>query len=63
MNIKIFNLCLLTGWLMVLGGGVMIHPGWGVAIAGGVLMALTLASAYLGGIHQSNSGKSGTATG
>lgn len=50
MNVKVFNLCLALGWLMVLAGGVLIHPGWGIAIAGALLMALTLASAYLGGI-------------
>lgn len=50
MNIKVFNLCLAVGWLMVLAGGVVIHPGWGIAIAGALLLMLTLASAYLGGI-------------
>lgn len=49
MNPKIFNICLLLGWLMVLGGGIYIHPGWGLAIAGGLLIVLTLAAAYLAG--------------
>lgn len=52
MDVKIFNLCLLLGWLMVLAGGVVIHPGWGVAIAGALLLLLTLASAYLSGLHE-----------
>ena len=52
MNVKIFNLCLLLGWLMVLAGGVVIHPGWGIAIAGALLLLLTLASAYLAGLHE-----------
>jgi len=51
MDVKLFNLCLLLGWLMVLAGGVVIHPGWGIAIAGALLLVLTLASAYLAGLH------------
>lgn len=49
MNIKVFNLCILLGWLMVLAGGVVVSPGWGLAIAGGLLIFLTLASAYIAG--------------
>lgn len=49
MNVKVFNVCLLLGWLMVLAGGVVIHPGWGIAIAGGLMIALVLASAYIAG--------------
>lgn len=52
MNIKIFNSSLLVGWLMVLAGGVVVHPGWGLAVAGGLLIVLALASAYLGGLYQ-----------
>jgi membrane protein implicated in regulation of membrane protease activity len=51
MNIKIFNLCMLIGWLLVLAGGVMISPGWGIAVAGGLMLFLSLVSAYIGGIH------------
>lgn len=51
MDVKIFNLCLVLGWLMVLAGGVVVHPGWGIAIAGALLLVLTLASAYLAGLH------------
>lgn len=57
MNVKIFNLCLLLGWLMVLAGGVVIHPGWGIAIAGLLLLVLTLASAYLAGLHDNTKSK------
>jgi hypothetical protein len=57
MNVKIFNLCLLLGWLMVLAGGVVVHPGWGIAIAGALLLVLTLASAYLAGLHQAKADK------
>jgi hypothetical protein len=52
MNIRAFNLSLLLGWLLVLAGGVIIHPGWGLAVAGAVLLFLTLASAYLAGLFQ-----------
>lgn len=51
-NIKIFNICLLLGWLMVLAGGVAINPGWGVVAAGGLLIVLTLMAAYLAGWEQ-----------
>lgn len=52
MNPRIFNVCMLLGWLMVLAGGVLIHPGWGLAISGGLLIGLTLASAYIAGWEQ-----------
>lgn len=51
-NIKVFNMCLLLGWLMVLAGGVILNPGWGIVAAGGLLIALTLAAAYLAGWEQ-----------
>lgn len=50
MNVRVFNLCLFMGWLLVLVGGVVVHPGWGLAIAGALLIFLTLAGAYLGGL-------------
>lgn len=49
MNIRVFNVCLLLGWILVLVGGIVIHPGWGLAIAGALLIALTLAAAYIAG--------------
>ncbi len=58
MNIKVFNVCLLLGWLMVLAGGIVIHPGWGLAFAGGLLIALALASSYIAGLY-SPAGKPG----
>lgn len=50
MNVRVFNLCLFMGWLLVLVGGVIVHPGWGLAIAGTLLIFLTLSGAYLGGL-------------
>ncbi|QBQ96291.1 hypothetical protein [Paraburkholderia pallida] len=58
MNIKIFNVCLLLGWLMVLAGGIVIHPGWGIAVAGAILIVLTLLAAYLAGWEHSANPKS-----
>ena len=63
MPIKIFNVFMLLGWLMVLAGGVVIHPGWGVAIAGVLLLLLTLATAYLAGLHDDASKRKASKTG
>jgi hypothetical protein len=63
MNIKVFNLCLLLGWLMVLAGGVVLNPGWGIAIAGTLLLVLTLATAYIAGIQAPKPGDTGEAKG
>ena len=52
MNPRIFNVCLLIGWLLVLVGGIIVHPGWGLAIAGALLIVLPLAAAYLAGWEQ-----------
>lgn len=51
MDLRIFNLCVLLGWLMV-SGGVALEKGLGVGVAtgGGLLLLLTLVSAYLFGI-------------
>lgn len=57
MNPRVFNICLLVGWLLVLVGGILIHPGWGIAIAGAVLIVLTLAAAYLAGWEQPKSAR------
>lgn len=61
MNIKIFNLCLLLGWLLVLVGGVVVHPGWGLAIAGALLIVLTLAAAYIAGFERPQAPEEGKA--
>jgi hypothetical protein len=63
MNIKVFNLCLLLGWLMVLAGGVIVNPGWGIVGAGALLLVLTLATAYLAGIQAPKPGEAGEAKG
>ena len=51
MNIKIFNIALIVGWLMVLTGGVVINPGWGIALSGALLLLMTMASAYIAGLQ------------
>lgn len=52
MSVKLFNVCLLIGWLMILAGGVLVHPGWGVAIAGAVLFVGTGVAAYVFGFER-----------
>jgi hypothetical protein len=53
MNIRIFNICLLLGWLMVTGGTALaVNPGWGLVTGGALLLVLTLAAAYLAGWEQ-----------
>lgn len=49
MNIIAFNLGLLAGWLMVLAGGVMLHPAGGLAVAGLLLLVLVFMSARVAG--------------
>jgi hypothetical protein len=51
MNIHIFNVCMLAGWLMVLAGGVMLHPAWGLAAAGLLLLILAFLAAHIGGLY------------
>jgi len=51
MDIKLFNICLLLGWLMILAGGVILHPGWGIAVAGAVLLVGTATAAYVFGVE------------
>jgi len=57
MDIKVFNVALLVGWLLILGGGVLIHVGWGLAVAGAALVLLTLFGAYFAGLRQSGADK------
>jgi hypothetical protein len=51
LDLRLFNLCLLLGWLMVTGG-VALEKGLGVGMAtgGGLLMLMTLVVAYMGGV-------------
>jgi hypothetical protein len=49
MPLRIFNIAMLLGWLLVLVGGVIVHPGWGLAAAGLLLILLTLVSVRLAG--------------
>lgn len=50
MNPRLYNVCVLLGWLMVTGG-VALEKGVGVGIAAGgaLLLVLTMVSAYLAG--------------
>lgn len=49
MSVQSFNLAMFAGWLLVLVGGVCIHPAAGLAVAGLLLIALTLLAVRLGG--------------
>jgi hypothetical protein len=50
MNIRIFNVCLLLGWLMATGGLMMRDLGLGIACGGLSLVMLTLYVARIGGL-------------
>lgn len=51
MNIKIFNACLLGGWLLVLIGGLWLDPGLGLVGAGLLLIVLVFVVSRLAGIY------------
>lgn len=53
MDPRIFNICLLLGWLMVTGGVCLsVGVGEGIATGGVLMIVLTLAGAYLAGWEQ-----------
>lgn len=53
MDIRIFNIALLIGWLLVLVGGVLVHLGAGLVVAGLLLLVLVFQSVKLaGGVFQ-----------
>ncbi len=49
MHVMVFNAALLTAWLLVLVGGVLVHPGWGLVGAGLMLVGLVLACVRIAG--------------
>lgn len=49
MNVQVFNLAMLASWLLVLVGGVWLHPAVGLVGAGLLLIALTLVAVRLSG--------------
>jgi hypothetical protein len=51
MDFRIFNTCLLLGWLLFLAGAVLVHVGYGLAASGVLLLLLTLVSARIAGIQ------------
>ena len=52
MNLKIFNLCVLAGWVLITLGAVCIHWAAGIVVSGVVLIALTLLMAAKFGVMQ-----------
>lgn len=55
MNIIIFNSSLLAGWVMVLVGGVWLHPAWGLVAGGLLLLVLVIFVTRLAGIYRAES--------
>ena len=51
MNLRVFNACLLIGWLMTTVGVSLISRGVGIAVGGCLLIALTLGVAWFGGLR------------
>jgi hypothetical protein len=54
MNVHLFNLTLLLGWLLVLVGGVIINVGAGLAAGGLLLILLVFAVFRISGIYVPN---------
>lgn len=58
MNANHFNAAILVGWVLVLAGGMWIHPGAGLAVGGLLLIVLTLVAVRLGGgLYASTEGR------
>lgn len=49
MHATLFNVCMALAWLLVLAGGLLIHPGAGLCFAGLLLIALALLAAQMAG--------------
>jgi len=56
-EIKIFNACLLAGWLMVTAGAMVLSFGAGLCVGGALLIALTLLIAKVGGLVSPGKGE------
>lgn len=50
MDLRVLNVCLLLGWLMVTGGGILVHVGWGIVGGGVTLILLTVVMTIIGGV-------------
>lgn len=53
MNLRIFNIAVAVGWLMVLAGGCLVSVPWGLVGAGLLLLGLTVAGARYAGVYVS----------
>lgn len=51
MNAKVFNACLLAGWLFITLGGILYRPDAGLLVGGVALIALTLFVALRFGVY------------
>jgi hypothetical protein len=54
MNLHVYNAALLLGWLLVLVGGVLLHPAAGLVAAGLLLLVLVFLTVRLGGVYASD---------
>lgn len=51
MNVNVFNVMLLIGWLLVLVGSVLLNMGAGLAVSGLLLIVLTVIVSRAAGIY------------
>jgi hypothetical membrane protein len=51
MHLYVYNTALLLGWLLVLVGGVLLHPAAGLVAAGLLLLILVFLTVWLGGVY------------
>lgn len=51
MSARLFNTCLLVGWLFVLAGGCIVNPGYGLVFAGLLLLAMVCLVARFAGVY------------
>ena len=57
MNINIFNASIAVGWLMFLGGSLMLNVGAGLVSSGLLLLSLVLYVARASGVYQAGQGE------
>jgi hypothetical protein len=51
MNVRLFNACMLAGWLLVMIGGCLVHLGGGLVFGGMLLLAVAFIVARVAGIY------------
>lgn len=51
MNARLFNACLLLGWLLVIAGGCLVNVGYGLVFAGLLLLVMVFIVARVAGVY------------